>query len=96
MLACRYVGPYIALSPELSFVLEDAKVAVATMSGCPRSLRSWLMARGAQGVCGYVLGALDSPTFYRRVVDEWFPALRAAHPLPPSSVRAAPVEQTIC
>ena len=32
---------------------------------------------GPRGVCGYVLGALDSETFYRRLRDEWFPPIAA-------------------
>lgn len=35
-----------------------------------------------EGVCGYVLGALDSVGFYRRLEAEWWPALRARHPAP--------------
>ncbi|RME92107.1 MAG: GNAT family N-acetyltransferase [Verrucomicrobia bacterium] len=54
-----FVGPYLALEPELAFVLEDD-----------------------EGVCGYVLGALDTPTFYRRMEEEWLPPLRARHPRP--------------
>ncbi|HOK77142.1 MAG TPA: GNAT family N-acetyltransferase [Verrucomicrobiota bacterium] len=36
----------------------------------------------AAGICGYVLGALDSECFYRRVIQEWFPPLRTRHPAP--------------
>ena len=36
----------------------------------------------AEGVCGYVLGALDSAQFYRRMIEEWLPPLQAAHPEP--------------
>jgi ribosomal protein S18 acetylase RimI-like enzyme len=32
---------------------------------------------GPRGVCGYVLGALDSASFYRRLRDEWFPPIAA-------------------
>jgi ribosomal protein S18 acetylase RimI-like enzyme len=35
-----------------------------------------------QGVCGYVLAALDSGDFYRRLRAEWLPHLRAQHPCP--------------
>ncbi|MBM3878316.1 MAG: GNAT family N-acetyltransferase [Verrucomicrobia bacterium] len=35
-----------------------------------------------QGVCGYVLAALDSAAFYRRLVQEWLPPLQAQHPEP--------------
>lgn len=34
------------------------------------------------GICGYVLGALDSQRFYRRVIEEWLPPLQAQHPAP--------------
>jgi ribosomal protein S18 acetylase RimI-like enzyme len=39
---------------------------------------------GPSGVCGYVLGALDSESFYRRLTQEWFPpiAARLADPGP--------------
>ncbi|MBI4323914.1 MAG: GNAT family N-acetyltransferase [Chloroflexi bacterium] len=34
------------------------------------------------GVCGYVLGALDSARFYEVCLNQWLPALRRAHPCP--------------
>ncbi len=34
------------------------------------------------GVCGYLLGALDSARFYQRLLAEWLPPLRARHPDP--------------
>ncbi|MEK7686086.1 MAG: GNAT family N-acetyltransferase [Verrucomicrobiota bacterium] len=34
------------------------------------------------GVCGYVLGALDSARFYEVCLTQWLPALRQAHPCP--------------
>ena len=34
------------------------------------------------GICGYVLGALDSEQFYRRYLEEWLPPLQARHPPP--------------
>jgi ribosomal protein S18 acetylase RimI-like enzyme len=39
---------------------------------------------GPSGVCGYVLGALDSKSFYERLETEWFPpiAARLADPGP--------------
>jgi len=36
----------------------------------------------AQGVCGYVLGAMDSKRFYERYCNKWLPELRARHPVP--------------
>jgi ribosomal protein S18 acetylase RimI-like enzyme len=38
------------------------------------------------GVGGYVLGALDSNDFERRLETDWWPALRDRYPAPPSSV----------
>lgn len=32
---------------------------------------------GPNGVCGYILGALDTPRFYERVAAEWYPPLAA-------------------
>ena len=54
------MGPYITLSPDLSFVLEDA-----------------------QGVCGYMLAAVDSETFYKQFVSEWLPLIVNDYPSPP-------------
>ncbi len=54
-----YVGPYVTLSPELAFVLEDPT-----------------------GVCGYVLGALDSLSFYKQMQTVWLPKLQAQVPDP--------------
>lgn len=34
------------------------------------------------GVCGYVLGALDSAKFYQAYLSEWLPCIRAQHPEP--------------
>jgi ribosomal protein S18 acetylase RimI-like enzyme len=36
----------------------------------------------ARGVCGYVLGALESDSFYRRYRDEWLPTLQARYSEP--------------
>jgi len=35
-----------------------------------------------QGVCGYVLGALDSKTFYDACLKRWLPDIRQNHPEP--------------
>ena len=35
-----------------------------------------------QGVCGYVLGAPDSKSFFRAYEREWLPVLRGRHPEP--------------
>ena len=35
-----------------------------------------------QGVCGYVLAALDSKKFYQAYVDKWLPGIRLRHPEP--------------
>ncbi len=36
----------------------------------------------AQGVCGYVLGALDSKRFYDAYCNQWLPDIRRRHPEP--------------
>jgi ribosomal protein S18 acetylase RimI-like enzyme len=36
----------------------------------------------SQGVCGYVLGALDSARFYRAYLERWLPELRKFRPDP--------------
>ncbi|MDO4246626.1 MAG: GNAT family N-acetyltransferase, partial [Deinococcus sp.] len=43
-----------------------------------------------QGVCGYVLGVLDSRAFARRLEREWWPSLRAQYPAP----QTPPAERT--
>lgn len=40
------------------------------------------VAEDADGVCGYVLGALDSKRFYNRYANEWLPDLRWQRPEP--------------
>jgi len=35
-------------------------------------------------VCGYVLGALDTKAFYKRVEAEWYPKMRELYATPPS------------
>ena len=35
-----------------------------------------------EGIHGYCLGALDTPRFFRRFVDEWLPPLQERHPEP--------------
>jgi ribosomal protein S18 acetylase RimI-like enzyme len=34
------------------------------------------------GVCGYVLGVLDTKTFYKRYIEEWLPPLQKLYPDP--------------
>lgn len=36
----------------------------------------------ARGICGYVLGALDSKRFLEAYTHEWLPPLRARYPVP--------------
>jgi protein O-GlcNAcase / histone acetyltransferase len=58
-LARIYVGPYLALEPDLAFVLEDD-----------------------EGICGYVLAAADSRSFYDRYETRCRPRLVATFPDP--------------
>ncbi|HAM73079.1 MAG TPA: GNAT family N-acetyltransferase [Verrucomicrobiales bacterium] len=41
-----------------------------------------LLLEDESGVCGYCLGALDTPAFFRRFATEWLPPLRLRHPEP--------------
>jgi protein O-GlcNAcase/histone acetyltransferase len=57
LLGDRYVGPYLSLSQDFAFIVEDE-----------------------EGVCGYVLGALDSRTFYSQYTKEWVPTVKSKYP----------------
>jgi ribosomal protein S18 acetylase RimI-like enzyme len=37
---------------------------------------------GERGVCGYILGALDTSSFNRALVNEWLPKLKEQYPEP--------------
>lgn len=41
------------------------------------------LAQDDTGVCGYVLGAVDSKRFYHRYLSEWLPEIQRAFPEPP-------------
>jgi ribosomal protein S18 acetylase RimI-like enzyme len=53
------------------------------------------VAEDAEGVAGYVLGALDTRDFEQRAERDWWPPLRAAYPPEPQAVTdsLAPLEQ---
>jgi ribosomal protein S18 acetylase RimI-like enzyme len=46
------------------------------------------VAVGPDGVAGYVVGALDSTVFARRLEERWWPGLRPRYPDPPASLPA--------
>jgi hypothetical protein len=46
------------------------------------------VAEDESGVGGYILGALDSRDFEKRLAADWWPALRARYPAPPSELPA--------
>jgi len=48
------------------------------------------VAEDTSGVAGYVLGALDSQAFEKRLESSWWPRLRARYPEPPPGL---PVQQ---
>jgi ribosomal protein S18 acetylase RimI-like enzyme len=50
----------------------------------------------AVGVCGYVLGALDSEKFYRAYEREWLPRLREAYPEPIGDAARWTPTQKLC
>ncbi|MBI1842442.1 MAG: GNAT family N-acetyltransferase [Verrucomicrobia bacterium] len=41
-----------------------------------------LVLEDTEGVCGYCLGALDTPRFFGRLLAEWLPLLQELHPEP--------------
>ncbi len=43
---------------------------------------SAFVAEDAVGICGYILGTVDTDAFNRRLELDWWPALRLRHPLP--------------
>jgi ribosomal protein S18 acetylase RimI-like enzyme len=46
------------------------------------------VAEDAAGVGGYIVGALDSQAFERRLERDWWPALRVSYPEPPEDLAA--------
>jgi len=38
------------------------------------------------GVCGYVLGALDSPKFYQKLLNQWIPKMKLLYPKIPDNI----------
>ncbi|ROS78928.1 N-acetyltransferase [Cellulomonas sp. PhB143] len=60
-----YLGAYLALEPDLAFVLDDDG---AGDDGA------------GDGPLGYVVGARDTAAFEARCEREWWPALRERHP----------------
>jgi ribosomal protein S18 acetylase RimI-like enzyme len=49
-----------------------------------------------QGVCGYVLGVLDSKKFYDAYRNEWLPGIRAQYPKPTGDPRQWNHTQRVC
>jgi ribosomal protein S18 acetylase RimI-like enzyme len=49
----------------------------------------------ALGVCGYVLGAFDTKTFYMCFVKEWLPPLRKLYPEPQSGPKTWTCDEQI-
>jgi ribosomal protein S18 acetylase RimI-like enzyme len=49
----------------------------------------------ALGVCGYVLGAFDTKTFYMRFVKEWLPPLQKLYPEPQSDPKTWTYDERI-
>lgn len=58
-----YAGAYLALEPELAFVVTDPEAT----------------ARGEEDAVGYVLGAADTAAFEAELERRWWPALRARY-----------------
>jgi len=67
----RWVGGYLALQPELCFLLEDD-----------------------EGICGYVLAALDSKSFYKKLQEEYLPSIcqKEGYKCPPTGPEGLSLE----
>src|SRR5262249_48563761 len=46
------------------------------------------VAEDTSGVAGYIVGALDSQAFEKRLESDWWPRLRTRYPEPPPGLRA--------
>ena len=53
-----------------------------------------LVLEDEDGICGYCLGALDTPRFFHRFTTEWLPPLQALHPDPTGDMESwSPTER---
>ncbi|HEY1559643.1 MAG TPA: GNAT family N-acetyltransferase [Caulobacteraceae bacterium] len=75
---------------DASALYEDPDIIGHIYAGpYPRfSPDSCFVAEDAQGVAGYILGALDTRHFEATLEAEWWPSLRARYPDPPRASRA--------
>ena len=80
-----YLGPYLALAPDLAFVVTAGTDGRGGVGGGTAGQRD-----GATDdrPLGYCVGAADTVTFTRACEQRWWPGLRRAYPLQPE--RRAP------
>ncbi len=83
LLPAVYLDPYLALEPELAFVVaddgapdEDAVAGRGTGGEAARSDDG-----AGPRIGGYVVGARDTREFERRTEEAWWPFLRRRYPL---------------
>ncbi|MBF9072216.1 GNAT family N-acetyltransferase [Streptacidiphilus fuscans] len=67
-----FVGPYLALEPELAFVVADAADAADAADGAD--------GEGGDRALGYILGTADTRRFVARYRDEWLPKVVDRYP----------------
>lgn len=75
-----YLGPYLALAPDLAFVVSEGTDSRSGVEGGPAGPRD-----GATDgrPLGYCVGTADTVAFARACEWRWWPELRRAYPLEP-------------
>lgn len=61
-----FMGPYLALEPDLAFVVDDRSDDTD--------------GDGGGRAVGYIIGTADSPTFFKRFRSEWLPTVTDRYP----------------
>ena len=75
-----YLGPYLAMAPDLAFVVSEGTDGRVGVADRPAGLRD-----GATDgrPLGYCVGTADTVAFARACEQRWWPELRRAYPLQP-------------
>jgi ribosomal protein S18 acetylase RimI-like enzyme len=73
---------------DASSMFEDPRILGDVFAAPYGLFEPWLtfVAEDEAGVGGYIVGALDSKAFEKRLETDWWPALRDRYPAPPSDV----------
>jgi ribosomal protein S18 acetylase RimI-like enzyme len=83
---------------EATHLFDDPKVLGHVYVGPYMKLEPELafVLEDGPGVCGYVLGALDSKKFYGGYLDEWLPGIRRQYPKPSGDPAQWSLTQRVC